>query len=209
LDLLPAPHTGDLENAAVILVELNPGYGAMDYRDNDNLVFRDELKAQIKQDVASKEYPFLPLNPRFRETGEYEHWAKGTKFGGLIKQLAQEKFTDRRDDARIVAQRVMSKWVATIEAMPYKSYRYDKRCDELPSFQITKNFIHQYLRERARHGTLVIIIRKVGMLGFVYGQAPENFILFNPDGEAQRAYIGPKSEAGKKIIEHVCRAEGI
>jgi len=66
LSLLPQPYFGDLENAEIVILTINPGLSACDYYAEENSPeFKNELIASIRQE--KREHIFL--DPKWAWTG--------------------------------------------------------------------------------------------------------------------------------------------
>src|ERR1035437_9085736 len=71
LSLLPAPYTGNLAQADIVLIYLNPGTGKSDYDDQLKPKFRERLERNLSHDFRDTDCPFLSLDPDFKWTGGY------------------------------------------------------------------------------------------------------------------------------------------
>ena len=203
LQLLPAPHTGDLRKARIFLVSLNPSVAETNYDDEADETFRRKLIAQIHQRFEGQEYPLLTLDPTLAHTGGYAYWNKYVKFGGLMDEIAKSHFKDAIDP-KTEARRWLAQNVATIEVMPYKSKSYDARCDNVHSFQVAKAFLDGYLKPKALKGELLVIVtRKLKQLGLKYEERTDDLVLYHPTkgNEALRSHLTPdKTDGGKAIL---------
>ena len=63
LSLLPVPYQGNLSQADILIVMLNPGLGLSDYQTEEDQPHADQIRKIIRQDLADVKYPFLSLNP--------------------------------------------------------------------------------------------------------------------------------------------------
>jgi hypothetical protein len=201
LGLLPAPHTGDLTSAEIVIVALNPGYGVENYVEQDDVDFRNRLKQQIHQRFSSEDdYPLLTLDPATQGRGGYKWWNTQGRLGGVIQRIADHKFRNhpnRNGEAR----RLLAKTIATLEVMPYISKEYSARCNQIPSVKRARSLLHDYLKPRALSGELLVIVtRSLTNLGMPYGEKTQTLVLCNPK-KARNLSLTPHSEGGGAILK--------
>lgn len=200
LTLLPAPYTGDLRQADIFLVYLNPGVGAADYHDEQNLAFRERLVKNIRQEFEGADYPFLSLDPAFKETGGYKYWAtRGKALREIIEVVASKKTSGNIEKA----QHLLANRIASIECIPYKSKKCAPGFLGLRSAQMSREFICDFLVQRAALGEVTIIVtRSVKRLGFD-PEAPPKGVIVYPTRHARSASISPRTRGGKAILERL------
>ena len=78
LGLYPQPYIGDVTNASIYILLLNPGLGPIDYYsetgENGSENFRAALRNNLKQNFEDNEYPFMFLDPQFSWHSGYTWW---------------------------------------------------------------------------------------------------------------------------------------
>jgi hypothetical protein len=199
LDLLPAPHTGDIARAEIILLMLNPSTAARDYDDHLRPDYRRRLVQNIRQEFAGVEFPCLALDPAFESTGGFEYWESGRMLRGVIAEVT------KREGSRKSGLRLLANKIATVEIIAYKSIKFDAGMpfDELPSARLARRFVNEYLKPAAAQGDkLVIVMRGVKRLGFKYDSIEPGFVLY-PRVLAQSANLGVGSPGGQAILKRL------
>jgi hypothetical protein len=134
LNVTPGPYTGDLLNAKVYLLALNPGY------DDNDILFSEKYENEIINNLLHiyDEYPFLILNPRYRNSAGANWWC--SKLECFINNVGLEK---------------TAKKVCNIEYFPYHSRKYKHNEIKLPSQEYSFLFIKRAIIEKK----IIIIMR--------------------------------------------------
>ena len=65
--LVPEPFAGDISNAKIFCVMLNPALKGNEFIEQQDISFKNMLLNNINQNYDS-DYPFWPLNPRFSKS---------------------------------------------------------------------------------------------------------------------------------------------
>lgn len=134
LSLYPSPYVGDLRNAKVIVLLLNPGFNTGDYyAELESTSFRRAQRNTVTQQLSNTEYKFFLLNPAFCWAPGFRWWEQ------KVRKIALKICDDRKISYR-KALRLISSILAAIELVPYHSVSFGKGCrslrttvDELPS----------------------------------------------------------------------------
>ncbi|HEY2826306.1 MAG TPA: hypothetical protein VGJ04_01800 [Pirellulales bacterium] len=192
LGLLPQPFIGNLRTAKVFVLMLNPGLNPNDYfAQYAQPGFRQAMLDNLAQRNVET---FTFLDPQFAWCSGFRYWH--SKFSKLIEALA-----DNGGRSFSQARKEFSKWLATIELVPYHSRhfnigsRYIKR---MKSAELARSFVDEVVIPRAIAGECVIVVtRKVKQWDIPAGS---NVIIYN-NAEAQAAYITPHSRGGARILQ--------
>lgn len=183
LSLLPVPYLGDLENADVIILLLNPGLHASDYLLEEKFPeFRDHLRAVIWQD--RKTHPFL--DTRWAWTSGFDWWQG--KLRGVARLIASERFDGHYGRA---LQSLASR-VAVVELCPYHSATFGRSID-LPSTREALAFAKKAAESGDRK---VIVTRKVRE----WALPPSKNVIAYSKGLARGASLGPDTPGGRAIL---------
>lgn len=183
LSLMPVPYFGDLDNAGVIILLLNPGLHASDYMLEERFPeFRDELRSVIRQE--SRGNPFL--DPRWAWTSGFTWWEG--KLGEVARVIASKRFNGHYGEAL----RSLSGHVAVIEMVPYHSKSFGGPVD-IPSARAALAFVKEVVEEGRR---TVIVTRQVRKWGF----APSDKVINYSAGQARGASLSPRSPGGRAIL---------
>ncbi|SHF83917.1 hypothetical protein SAMN05444273_11615 [Litoreibacter ascidiaceicola] len=184
LSLLPQPYLGDLRNAPVVILLLNPGLDANDfYLESNSSEFREELLSSIRQ--TSTKHIFL--DPKWAWTSGFSWWEK--KLRGVAEVIAAKKFRGRYGKALDL----LAEKVACLEMVPYHSKSFGARVN-IPSAIAARDAAKRIARDTNR---TVIVTRRVKDWDL---PGTDNVTLYNP-AKAQSASLGPESEGGKEILK--------
>lgn len=140
-DLYPVQIIGDIENAKVFLMNMNPSM------DENNISEEIELnkkgnKEHIDQYKKNATHSFYFLNNKYKETGAYKWWTNGHHFKQWIK-WTKEEFKKNEQDAL----EILSKCFCEIEAVPYHARYLTEKINshshlkQLPSFLAIKSYL--------------------------------------------------------------------
>jgi hypothetical protein len=180
--LLPRPYSGDIENAKVFVLMINPGFGAWNYYEQENPDYKDVWINNLRQRNPNRKYPFSSLNPKYSWTGGSRYWNK--KFYEVIKAVQDEKQCGFQEAASFVSQNF-----SVFELFPYQSQTFgisNKVLNSLPSVQLIKKCVLETARQNP--DLLFIVTRKVGMWGLPENK--KNIINFTR-GESRGASLKP------------------
>ncbi len=194
LNLIPIPYIGNIEDAKVYILMLNPGFGILDYFAESNEKVREALIYNLEQNktILDSQYPFIFLNPEFLWHGGGQYWEKRLK--------------DLIDEAQIPSKgpyvkklSYIAKKIAVLQFIPYHSKSYHHL--ELKSSEIMLNFVKKELVKKAQDDKICIICPR----GEKYWEkaADNKKIFVFPDKKQSRAsYISKKTFEGnwEKII---------
>ncbi|HZZ63499.1 MAG TPA: hypothetical protein VFE63_20420 [Roseiarcus sp.] len=192
LGLLPFPIQGNLFQADIFILMLNPGLGLCDYQTQEDAGHAEQVRLIIKQEFANVEYPFLSLNPDYAWTGGFQWWEK--KLREVIKRVA----IDYCEGNYAASLRLLSQRLAAIEIFPYHSRKFkaNSLISRLPSALEAKEFV-QSLLPRAQRGEITIVVsRGIDFLGI----GDHDFVNYNHKLR-RAAPLGLKTPGGSAIIE--------
>jgi hypothetical protein len=189
LSLIPKPYSGDLDNADIFILLLNPGLHAADFKlEFENKEYRDALVSVIEQDCTKH----LNLDPTWAWTSGFSWWE------GKFRPLVQSFIRDDPSRTYFDTLTEITKRIAWIELVPYHSKSFRGGCN-LASSNAAKKFVHELVDQEDR---LVIVTRKVTDWGFGGADETDNLVLYN-SGEARGASLGPNSRGGQRIRQRL------
>ena len=202
LGLLPQPFMGDLENAEIYILMLNPGIGKNDRRDEKDTEYRSAVQSTFRQEWGSDESRFPFLDPKFKSHGGYQYWNR--KFKGVIQCLAANRGCD---DTK--ARDELASKLALIQLFPYRSVRFNagRLLDKLLSVSFAKEFVEVRVIDRVRNGNAVAIVVR----GLKHWEpslssnlcAKDGLVRYDPKRQARFAHLTPKTNGGQRILEHL------
>lgn len=182
LSLLPQPYHGDLDNAEILLLLINPGLSACDYHAEDHYpAFREDLIASIRQERRSHVF----LDPKWAWTSGFVWWEG--KLRDVARVIASERFNGHY--GRALAD--LARRVASIELVPYHSFNFGNS-KKLASADTARRFVASVDPSRT-----VIVTRSVADWGLP--DAPH--IIKYPSTHARSASLGRKTIGGRAILE--------
>ena len=165
--LLPAPYCGDLMNAKVYFLLLNPGFAPIDlYLEEKDQACIETLKKNLAQEET--EDPFMPLNPSFCWTSGATWWFKKLKpVFELYRKGGKNNFYACKD---------MSKKIAALELFPYHSasFHQSKKLGEIESVKLIKAFAKGLSKDKSK---LLIVMRQIDEWKL---EEAENAMVFPP-----------------------------
>jgi hypothetical protein len=192
LGLLPQPYIGNISQATVFILMLNPGLHSGDYYAENDPKFRKLLLKNIRQENLDPEYPFIYLNPAFSWHPGFEYFH--TRFRFLAQEL-EPKVGSYQKALSVLAQNI-----ACLELLPYHSPSFGSvsLLGKLPSTIAMLKFAKEELSGRAkRNEVLLIVTRSVRYWGL---SEHENIILYK-GSEPRSGYLTSKSRM--KILERL------
>ena len=155
--LLPSPYCGDLRNAKIFILFLNPGFEESNHIDENNNDVIEAVKGTVAQNFENKifdSYKQFSFNPLFSNT-DWAHWIR-KKFDGIIKEFSQQEPTCNYIEAR----KIFANNIAMLELFPYNSRRAFKlnnnRLSELASYKLMKKYVDS-LKLRAENNEILLI----------------------------------------------------
>jgi len=192
LNLLPEPFSGDLFNAKIYILFLNPGYTNSNYFEESDINndFKNNIIKTIRQEFdKDEEYPLFWLNPNYLWTAGGQ-WVE-KKFKPLLQYLVNEKSYEY-----IEALKLISKKVCILELVPYhsQSFGLTKKELEIESVEIMRNFVKNTLVEKAKKDEICIIqTRSINEWNLKLPKH-ENIIIYDK-GQRRSASLSKTSQA--------------
>jgi hypothetical protein len=201
LGLIPQPFFGDLRNASVYILMINPSLGPHDYFGESKVPeYRKALEANLRQDFKGFGTNFMFLDPRFAWHGGFQFWDK--KLFKIIEAVA-DAMNEKRKQKNNISIAEARKWVgdrvASLELIPYHSAiaptaRWVK---ELRSVKLAQEFAKNTICPSVESGDVVaVVLRGVKRWDL---QNPKGIVKYE-GGLARSASLQPHSEGGKAIL---------
>jgi len=196
IGLLPLPYVGNLAQASIFILMLNPGLSPGDYfAEQHNREFREAHIRNLRQENASDDYPFFCLDPRFSWHPGFGYWQK--KFHIIIEALSKQS---KKTYQQAMCQLAQS--LAGLELLPYhsKSFGAGSLLHSLPSTQAMLAFVHEILLPKVEDDRAIIIATRGGK----NWQLPKhkNIIVYE-GSETRSAYLTLNTRGGNTIASHL------
>jgi hypothetical protein len=198
-DLLPGPYCGDIKNAKVYLVGLNPGFSPDDYTlEMENTSYFKLLEDNIKQKI--NKYAFVPLNPDYKDGPASRWWRQPKMFGNIITKLQSKTPSENIDE-------LLGKKICALELFPYHSLRMSTsgKLFKIESVKRMTSFIKK-LYDDDSDEKLLIITRSVTNLEkickmdlFPVPKKKKNLIIIPPT-KARNVSLNPYAD---EIIKYI------
>ncbi len=149
LGLLPQPFMGDLKNAEIYVLTLNPGYSPTDYFGEYCVPeFREALLRNLRQEHTSPAKRNLHLDPQYAWSGGYGYWH--TRLSGIILEFAKT-----RGWSYAKARSKLGEKLTIIELIPYHSL--SGVYIQLPSTKLAMDFVKSHVLKRVRCDKAIVI----------------------------------------------------
>lgn len=195
LSLLPQPITGDIDNAKVFLLNLNPSFAKQDYE--DEVVLKPYLEDTLNMDYNGclKDYPFYFLNPELENLGGAAWWFNGRHGSHHFKSYL---------DAGYKAKDLAKKFCC-IELIPYHARTLpissELMAAECPSSIKVREYVKNNILPKAKRKEIVIIcLRAFNEWGI--SEDPSNNVYITSNRQtANFSLNGKYSSVVKKLLE--------
>ena len=194
LGLLPVPYVGNLSEAKVWILLLNPGCGPLDFFGEDRVPeYRQAILDNLLQNDAARRRGFFYLDPEFSWSGGFRYWHG--KLRGVV-----EEFRERTGLGDVGAWDQVRGSIATLELVPYHSSKFrlpSRTLAQLESVRLVRSYLSDHLLPRARNGAATLVVTRKSRMWHVSGE--ENVIVYGA-GQARGAHLGPTTAGGRAIL---------
>jgi len=189
------PFAGDLANADIFILLLNPGFETADYVAGGlGSTLRTACADTIRQRVSDFAFPFIFLDPQFCWSGGYRWWEG--KLRGVLAEFAR-----LRCISYFKALKAMSRRIAVLEYFPYSSNSGPEGLRELPSSTAARAYVHEVVLPRARKGELTLVVtRQANAWGITSEYDNGRNIIVYGGGETRAAHLSTGSRGGQAIL---------
>jgi hypothetical protein len=197
LGLLPHPLCGDVANAEIYILMLNPGYGPHDYFGEYEVpAYRKAVLGNLKQTFTSATLPFFLLDPQFSWHGGFTWWHG--KLARVIQELAHI-----REVSFAEARAELGRKIASIELLPYHSTSFrdsDHWIRDLASVKLARRYVNEYVLPRVSSGKAIAIVTRQAE---VWNLPKHNGVIRYTGQEARAAHLTPGSRGGTAILDRL------
>jgi hypothetical protein len=189
--LLPIPYIGNLDNATIFVLMMNPGFSPGDYFAEQSADYREAYIKNIYQENAGDEYPFMFLNPNYSWSPGSTYWEP--KLRSIAEDISQKKSIDYRN-----ALRLLAKQIVCLELIPYHAQEFNigSLIDDLPSAIAVLKYVHEVLVPKAQKDMITIVVtRRVKD----WDLPDDKNIIKYKRNQSRAAHLSIKSPGGKAI----------
>jgi hypothetical protein len=200
--LLPVPYSGNITDAQIYILALNPGFGPQDYyAESYDVAFKRERVRQLHQERLDTKFPLCDLNPKFCWTSGWKYWAN--RLNDIVSFLSHQKNIRWSEALQALSQRT-----ACLEYVPYhsKNFRLPRSIvKKMRSPELMRAFVHNYVVPRAREDRAIIVVtRHVD----VWDLPKHRNIVVYKGPQSRAAYLNMKSPGGRRIAHILGRCNG-
>jgi hypothetical protein len=200
LSLRPVPYLGNLAQAKIFILLLNPGLAYADYwAESNSKAFCQRLENNLQQSFDGIDFPFFKLDPQFCWCSGFMWWE--SKLHEVIRRIAKEQF----DNQYIDAMRDLSTKLACLELVPYHSSSFGAHSliKNLPSVKMVKKFVTDSLIPQAEDAKLTLIVTRQAKEWRIPNsmEKTKNIVVYK-GGHTRGASLSPNSLGGKAILRH-------
>lgn len=198
LNLIPQPYTGDITNATIYILLLNPGFSILDYIVESKKEIREDIIKSTRQEFdANEDYPMMWLNPKYLWT-DGGQWIE-SKLKWLIEYVIIEKKC-----TYVEALKHVSKKVAILELVPYHSKTFGLKKKELglESAKMMRKFVSDFLVKKAIDDDKACIIQTRSIKEWGLNLDEHNNIIIYHKGQ-RSASLSKNPQAYLKIKEFI------
>ena len=197
--LPPGPYLGDLKNAKLFFLLINPGFGYMSYYEARHTEIQKEIYKTIYQKNLDKDYPFFLLNPKFLWTAGGQYWHK--KFHRLITEISISE-----NKTYLETLKMFAKNIAAIELIPYPSKNIGhiskSMIHSLKSTEKALNFVKKLAEQQ---DILIVVMRQARNweIGTIDKNKIKAKILTFGANQDQSASLNPQNGNGQKVKNEI------
>lgn len=152
LELIPVPWVGDVRQASVFILSLNPGFDPLSYFSETRQDLRDALLANVRQEKLDSEFPFMALNPRFVWYSGFTYWE--SRLRSLVDKIKQSKSWDSNKALSLVAQEI-----CVLQLVPYWSRNFDLPRSILSSLR-SSSLVRDFAQQKAKESNALIVVAR-------------------------------------------------
>jgi hypothetical protein len=192
LNLLPQPFVGNLSQASIYILLLNPGFSPGDYYALQSAPeYIAAIKRNLRQANAADAYPFFFLDPRFAWTAGGRWWQ--ARFRSIAEAIAKQRSCSWQ-----LAYQHISRHTACLEMYPYHSQSFKEPKVALKSTVLIRQYVAEELLPRAISGDALLVVTRQTKAW----QLPThpNIITYSA-GEARGAHITTKTAGGTRMLQ--------
>lgn len=197
LGLLPIPFVGDLLQATIYILLLNPGLSPDDYYgESHSPEYRKALVCNLRQESGGTAYPFFFLDPRFSWHAGFAYWHR--RVGGIASELARQRSVSHQ-----AALSELARSICALELLPYHSASFGTPAallNQLASVRLVQQFVHEMLVPRTRTAQALVVVSRSAKQWRL--SKSENIVVYQ-GGETRGAYLGMNTRGGNTIARHL------
>ncbi|MEN7547845.1 hypothetical protein AAG747_07990 [Rapidithrix thailandica] len=197
--LMPVPYTGNLRDARIYLLMVNPGFHHNDYYSENSVIeYRTALARNLRQENLDENFPFLYLNPQFCHTSGGEYWLK--KFNSLIEGL-KDRLGNNYSYDNILS--LISRNICILELFPYHSINFklsQRVINNCPSVKRIRQFVDSIINNNERD-ILIACLRQPNNWGINENNNDHLYIL--PPHQRQSASLKTSGTLGSMILNRL------
>lgn len=196
LGLLPQPFVGNLAQASVFILLLNPGFNAGDYYAlHHSPAYAEAIKRNLSQQNGGDDFPFFFLNPQFAWTAGGRWWQ--ARLHSIAAELSRQNNIQLQD-----ALQHMSRHLACLEMFPYHSSSFSPPKVALESKRLVCQYVQQVLVPRALQADALIVATRQAAAWSLPARPSPDIICYGA-GQARGAHLTLNTEGERAILRRL------
>lgn len=194
--LLPQPFIGNLAQASIFILLLNPGFSPGDYyAPQHSPAYARALERNLHQQNAADPYPFFYLDPQFAWTAGGQWWQ------ARFRSVAQALVSQQRWSIQEAYQHI-SQHTACMEMYPYHSQSFKEPKTPLASKQLACDYVHDVLVPRALAGEALLVATRQVKEWRLSDKQHANIITYS-GGQTRGAHVTMNTAGGDAIFQRL------
>jgi len=193
IGLFPQPYIGNLANATIFILMLNPGFSPSNYFiEQNSSEYKQAYTRNLRQENSDDDYPFIFLNPKFSWHPGFGYWQR--KLQTIIEAHSKQSGTTHQKSMMQISQKL-----ACLELFPYPSSGFGSNSllNKLPSVVLMQKYVRDLVIPKAKEGEAIIIVTR----SIKNWNLPKcKNITFYKVSEARSASLSLTSSCGGKAI---------
>ncbi|WP_226164035.1 hypothetical protein [Hymenobacter terricola] len=196
LSLLPQPFVGNLAQASIFILLLNPGFSAGDYYAlHHTPAYAAAIKRNLGQQNGADPYPFFFLDPQFAWTAGGQWWQ--ARFRSIAEELVKRNGFSLQEALQHISQHV-----ACLEMYPYHSQSFKEPRGNLESKTLVCQYVKEELVPRAIAGNALIVATRRAAEWQLPTRQNRNIIAYTA-GQARGAHLTMNTNGGRAIMQRL------
>ena len=185
-NLIPVPFAGDVLNAKLYILTLNPGFTPGVYIDEHEDTKYIEL---AKQNLRLELKTFKSLHEDAKNTEGYKYWSKKGSIPNIVEEVSRLSNTEYDESFKFTKDNL-----AVIESVAYHSTQFAqiKNKDKLLSMsssQLNKKFVHDYVMKRVRKNEAMVFVWRGADFWDLWDFSEEKNLIIREKKNAQKAIL--------------------
>jgi hypothetical protein len=198
IGLFPQPYIGNLANATIFILMLNPGFSPSNYFIEQNSPeYKKAYIRNLRQENSNDDYPFIFLNPKFSWHPGFGYWQR--KLQTIIEAHSKQSGTTYQESMRQISQKLVC-----LELFPYPSSGFGSNSllNKLPSVVLMQKYVRDLVIPKVQEDEAIIIVTR-SIKNWNLPRHKNNIILYTHTETRSASLSLIASRGGKAIAKHL------